>query len=109
MWTNSKKTAVGDIAMEPVAAGDLVVDGKELKNMLSLAKHLEEEKQLEFVEEIKSLFDVGLIVENQQRRSDGGYAFVHWPDGHIELRHTADLVRIEKLETFIRESLIWHV
>ena len=110
MWATKETAADGDIAMETIVTGDLVIDGKQLSGLLGLAKHLVEEKQAEFVDEMRPLIDVGIIIENQGvQREDGCYAFVHWPDGHIEPRHTRELVKVENMEAFIKESLIWHV
>jgi len=110
MWSNKTKAADGDSVTSAIVTGDLVIDGKQLSQLLGLARHLVEEKQAEFVEEIRPLFDVGIIVENQDvHREEGYYAFVHWPDGHIEPRHTRELVKVENVEAFIEESLIWHV
>jgi len=111
MWSNKLKAADGVSAIDTtMVTGDLVIDGKELKNLLSLAKHLVEKKQLEFIEEIKPLIDVGLIIENQHVKiNEGYYVFVHWPESRIEARHTNELVKIEDIESFIQQSLIWHV
>ena len=50
------------------------------------------------------------IVEKQDaQREDGGYAFVHWSEAHVELRHTKELVKFEMMESFIEKNLIWHL
>ena len=90
--------------------GDLVVDGKQLQELLSLAKHLVKEKQSEFVDEIRPMVDVGIIVENESGQiEDDGYAFVHWSYGHIEPRHRRELVKMDNLDSFIEEILVWHL
>ena len=110
MWTNNNKATDRDSVKVPVMTGDLVVDGKQLTGLLSLAKHLTEEKQAEFVDEIRPIIDVGIIVENQDAQiEDDGYAFVHWSYGHIEPRHRKELVRMDNLDSFIAQALIWHV
>ena len=110
MWTNKTKDTDNGFVMLPIVTGDLVFDGKQMKELLSLAKHLVEDKQSEFVNEIKPLIDVGIIVERQDgQRKDGGYAFVHWADAHVELRHTKELVKFEMMESFIEKNLVWHL
>lgn len=110
MWTNKIKDTDEAPVRTPIVTGDLVIDGKQLKGLLSLAKHLVKEKQAEFVDEIKPLIDVGIIVEKQDaQREDGGYAFVHWSEAHVELRHTKELVKFEMMESFIEKNLIWHL
>ena len=110
MWTNKEKDTGREPVKVSIMTGDLVIDGKQLRGLLGLAKHLVEEQQAEFVDEIRPLIDVGIIVENQDvQREDGCYAFVHWSDGHTEARHTNELVKMDNMESFIEESLIWHV
>ncbi len=109
MSTKKTSSADGVSAENMVITGDLVVDGKQFRGMLNLAKYLVLEKQQEFVEEIRPMMPIGLIVENQQHECEEGLIFVYWPDGHTEIRPVKDLVKIEDLETFIQESLIWHV
>ena len=110
MWINNSKAADRNSVKVPVMTGDLVVDGKQLTGLLSLARHLTEEKQAEFVDEIRPIIDVGIIVENQDAQiEDDGYAFVHWSYGHIEPRHRKELVRMDNLDSFIEQTLIWHL
>jgi len=110
MWNNNSKVTDRDSVKVPVMTGDLVVDGKQLQELLSLAKHLVKEKQSEFVDEIRPMVDVGIIVENQSGQiEDDGYAFVHWSYGHIEPRHRRELVKMDNLDSFIEEILVWHL
>ena len=109
MWKNKTRDTERGSVIEPIVTGDLVIDGKQLGELLALAKHLAEDRRNEFVDELRPLIDIGLIVENQMQKKNGYYAFVHWPDGHIEPRHTEELIKVEMLESFIEESLIWHL
>ena len=110
MWTNKEIDTGREPVKVSIMTGDLVIDGKQLTGLLSLAKHLTEEKQAEFVDEIRPIIDVGIIVENQDAQiEDDGYAFVHWSYGHIEPRHRKELVRMDNLDSFIEQTLIWHL
>ncbi len=106
MWTKKTNTADGVSAENLMVTGDLVIDGKQFRGMLNLAKYLVLEKQQEFVEEIRPMMPIGLIVENQQHECEDGLMFVYWPDGHTEIRPIKDLVKIEDIESFIRKCLV---
>ena len=106
MWTKKTNTGDGVSAENLMVTGDLVIDGKQFRGMLNLAKYLVLEKQQEFVEEIRPMMPIGLIVENQQHECEDGLMFVYWPDGHTEIRPIKDLVKIEDIESFIRKCLV---